>query len=551
LFLFCETKGMRSIDLRRRNQRQSSPKQERIRSKSRTRSLSRGRASDFLRSSSRSRTSKHSKGNRSNTTSSKTPAAFSVADVTVTVLQLSGLTCKVLPKKKSFLKSQHNHSQNNAGDGAVVSAVASFARNAFSSDTNIMTHVPSFPLLQIEDPDNENAENTKSKSQLSKYKASWPASDRRRDKDDINHSSFTFSRVLKQDATGAFESELVDLSIGLFKGTELITLGCATMVVSVDAPQTTVKTKTNLVVRNEEMPVKFDTASRARSKKTTTSTKTIGKKIKYACFPSESTRRYSIANNAILAVEMTVSLSNPTNSHSFHKRQYKNVDPGLQIPAMPIKFIYPDGQRSFQDLRTTSTMTESTKSGYLVTNNSFSHSSPTGVVDFNSHSQKSKKKSTFAFETASCSFFEFFCCMPDASFSLDDDNDLYETNENHHSQNHITEDYPTTPIKHHMSPIQRTPPPPPPQPLLPKATNTQRHNQNNNIDASLQKHNIIYYSPQEWQTIAQSKAKLDTLPQNEKDDTSVTSQTVNSIERATETLHHYAQKLGMKVEDLL
>ena len=480
------------------------------------------------------------------------------ADIKITVLEIAGLTCENA-SKKSLSTSQL---ESEFGDDTVISAVVSFSRNAFSSDTNIMTHIPSLPLLGMM---HSGFQRRLSKTKINKYRASWPAQDPNRDEDDIKHSSFSFSRILKQEVDSAsntnapvhrhlrsgsrsrsisrqpaFESELIDVIVGLVKGTEMITLGCATLVISAKSKESFITADFN--VRNEAIkPNKqkwWDSNfSKSGSRKSSNTTK-----IKYASFPSDPGRRFGLAENATISVQIHVSLSHKELSNC--SNQMKTYD------RPPLEHINPI-------LCDDSTISESTKSGYIVrvpkldtsdVNSSFgimncfggsvwdnnypaSQESPIAVNEFsNLQKRNSMNMKPDPIKVAKSTIFDFLCCLPATS-------------------DHGMNDYEWKPKPENSNSILMS------SKKLSDTENLKVKNSSGNAldenelligtnsQPNIPSNNVIYFTPNAEPAHVSKQKDI-----NNKDPTT---DTVKSIERATQTLHHYADKFGVKVEELL
>lgn len=533
-------------------------------------------------------------GLRSSRTSHR--ISTSVANVTVTVLQLAGLTCQHTISKRS-----HSNSELDNGDGVAVSAVASFARNTISSNTRILTHIPSLPVLGTSMKQSHNGRKIQ---QNSRYNARWPAYDFKYDTDDIRHSSFTFSRVLKQEqlslessanmpqAGAGFESELVDVCIGLVKGTEIITLGSTTLVVSGQSRATL--SNADLIVRSE-IPANFMTikssSSGAHHSSSNSKKQQKPKKIKYASFPSDPSRRYSLADNATLSVQISVTLSDNPNDHMSSLHYQHNRLP-FQTDTVPMPFICPELEKKVRcishDFGDASTLSESTKSGYIVHPRHHYHpsgkkipsldmvderypaaseKSPTDVRHLASRQQRSKPKET----SMKSLLVDFFCCLPQTDIDDDEENDILKltAEENYFKKKegdfkkeekdkyyvpktiqslHMDEAHPANVAQYNL------------HAQLAQEQQQQQQHLNSPSD-KIQNENVIYYKHDNSDNLNdnptddennENKEEDDDVEEEEEDEELIpTTDTVKSIERATQTLHHYANRFGVKAEELL
>ena len=199
-------------------------------------------------------------------------------DVSVTVLGLSGITSEAVKTKKHRRASSttgggggtnshgyggsggppRSRSGSRAAIGASsssgeysdadipVTAVASFFKNVTSNKTSIGTHLPSLALGMP----------TSSFGNTSRYMASWPSPASASSRPPIvgggriGNASFKFSRVMRRHAVdgswdgeddiaegagggnGVFTHETTDILVGLARGSDMIPLGVATLVIT-------------------------------------------------------------------------------------------------------------------------------------------------------------------------------------------------------------------------------------------------------------------------------------------------------------------------------
>ena len=200
-------------------------------------------------------------------------------DVSVTILGLSGITSEAVKTKKNNNRSKSNGSGMNGSSshggpprsrsgsrntiGASsssgeysdsdipVTAVASFFKNVTSNKTSIGTHLPSLALGMP----------TSSFGNTSRYMASWPSPASASSRPTtigggigggggIGNASFKFSRVMRRHAVdgswdgeddiaegagggnGVFTHETMDVLVGLARGSDMIPLGVATLVIT-------------------------------------------------------------------------------------------------------------------------------------------------------------------------------------------------------------------------------------------------------------------------------------------------------------------------------
>lgn len=508
--------------------------------------------------------------------------ATSIANVRVTVLQLTGLTCEDGNYVRKTSKASNKSSARVLfEEDTIVSAVASFARNAFSNETNILTHVPSLPIMGLSNPNKFKATKTSNR-----FKASWPAHAPLRDEDDIHHSSFAFSRVLKSECKEldedkqeltemSFESELVDISIGLVKGTEMIELGSTTLVVNGQSRET--NTHADLIVRNEKYS-KYSAGSR-RSKSSNFSKK-------FATFSSDPAKRFSMADNATLSVQISVTLSDHAQNPYIRQEGLKNRKGQIRenTAPPPMQYICPELEHknknnAFETFGDTSTLSESTKSGYLIkTNganelngpfnrniskniahylgitdetNQSSQESPTGVNDlhkFQINSNRNQTKQDTVHDPIArtkSAFFELFCCLPNA---LDQDDEEIQ-------KKSFQPNMQAVPLRHETKQNLSTN-----DKLINTSSKTNNdlqypiHNPIQTSSKMLDSDDVVHHNNVNVLFYPPPQSPKETQNQEEaakKDAITVTTDTVKSIERATMTLHHYARRFGVKAEELL
>lgn len=174
--------------------------------------------------------------------------------------------------------------------GVPTTAVISYRKNAYSSQTSLETFLPSVPLNRPTDTTGSTC----------RYQASWPSELSSLEMDDsaLARSSFKLTRCMKQGGYvpgsrigSNYVPETLELRINLSRGTELLRLGTATFVISGD----------------EEGEVQMLIPARGFEQ-----TKKIKrKKIKanpnlYGYFSGDLTRRFFLDENSTLRVGIRV-----------------------------------------------------------------------------------------------------------------------------------------------------------------------------------------------------------------------------------------------------
>jgi hypothetical protein len=250
---------------------------------------------------------------------------FEMMEVAITVYGLSGIICRTVdPKKRSKMFSKKggrsqilkesprpsvnsfdfNESGNatlkknpkgdNREDGSIpTTAIVSFSRNAFSSNTPLETFMPSLPL-------------TKPMSGFGntvRYMASWAAGEGSAllETDPQGISTIKMTRLMKREKyrpgtkigqVSGFVHETIDLGVCLGRGKEVVRLGTVSFAITGDEEGEIVM---NVPVKSLTLP--HATAKRKSSKK---------KRSKTSSFPHDSSRSYLLDDNATLRVGVRV-----------------------------------------------------------------------------------------------------------------------------------------------------------------------------------------------------------------------------------------------------
>lgn len=209
---------------------------------------------------------------------------FRSMDVSVSVLGLTGIMMESKERRKGFskkLKKGASSETNSFDDDDVpVKAVVTFFKS-LNSETSIASHLPSLPLRPIPTEDNT-------------FIASWPT-----DFDPMGNelSTFSFSRMMRIDedthrymtaSRPMLVPERVQLTIALTRGSEMITVGTTTLVVTGDEVQ---DVQINLPLRL----IEFDGATSKSKKKT-------AKAIKPTAFSSGHQKKYNLQESSCLKV---------------------------------------------------------------------------------------------------------------------------------------------------------------------------------------------------------------------------------------------------------
>ena len=212
---------------------------------------------------------------------------FRVMNVSVAVLGLTGIEVDCKKKQKLFKKQKVvgssidkgsiGSSSSTESEDSNIKAVVTFFKNSNSSDTFIASHLPSLPIRSID-------------SSNSHYHATWPADF---DPDGNELSTFKISRLMRTDynqqrymggarGKNMFVPEEITLTIGLNKGSDMITLGSASLFVTEECEDIQV----NLPVRLEVIPLQNGKKSKG----------TVHKPVKPTAFPKHPKTKYYLQN---------------------------------------------------------------------------------------------------------------------------------------------------------------------------------------------------------------------------------------------------------------
>jgi hypothetical protein len=248
---------------------------------------------------------------------------FELMNIKIVVYGLNGLMCEKDTVKKNRFGKKENitiTSGTNSGKGGLSSstassitsggdpffssieaeilnnnssvpttAVISCQKNAISSQTPLVTYLPSLPLQRP-------AATFVNKV---RYAASWPSeqSSLQREDNAMELSSFQIIRCMQQAlfVPGAgiasnYIHETLQLGINVSRGTELINLGTASLVINGDE-------EGEILINIPARPIELDAKKRKKKK---------NKRNKYGYFSDDPYRRYFLDENATLKVGVQV-----------------------------------------------------------------------------------------------------------------------------------------------------------------------------------------------------------------------------------------------------
>lgn len=259
---------------------------------------------------------------------------FELMNVSVVIYGLSGIVCEKQAenKKKSKLGSRDRSMEDSFGRisgstissfepsaseegalmeyiGAPTTAVVSYRKNTYSSQTSLETFLPSLP---INNP-------TSSTGSRYRYQASWPSeqSTLRRDESALERSSFMLTRCMKQEAYvpgagigSSYVHETLELKINLSRGTELLRLGTATLVISGEE-------EGEIQMLVPAKPIDQDKKVNKKRAK--------AKPNKYGFFSGDFTRRFFLDENSTLRVGIRVLPQNAVKTAEDRERKENDL----------------------------------------------------------------------------------------------------------------------------------------------------------------------------------------------------------------------------------
>jgi len=274
---------------------------------------------------------------------------FQMMDITVSVLGLTGIMMQTKKGKdgtreasmsvSDSLSSESTSTQNSDDLNTHVAALASFYKNVTNSETSIASHMPS---LALRAPSSDIA------NEKYRYTATWPTDF---DPSGNELSTFKCARLMRKERLSreyiqredgassvmAFVPEKVQLNIGLRRGSEIITLGSAMILITgeeTDDIHVSLPINTTKVEHQEEFGGKL---KKARSKMFGKSS-TKKKKRKPISFTKAPRRKYNLDDNASLNVLIRVTPSHyqekchaSTRDNSYPTLDYNSVPDVLHI----------------------------------------------------------------------------------------------------------------------------------------------------------------------------------------------------------------------------
>ncbi len=185
-----------------------------------------------------------------------------------------------------------------------LNAVVSCTKNV-SCSRQIATHVPSLPLSTPSSSFSDKVHN---------FLVRWPTDF---DPSGDALSTFRLSRLMKRDSfysdgnglSSGFQPEDIELTIGLMRGSEMVTLGKAILIITgeeneeliIDLP---VSTEKDVVKNKKKDPPAL---KRTNSKIFSKGSKNTVKVLKPLSFPSDKRRKFHLTENAMIRLNVSVS----------------------------------------------------------------------------------------------------------------------------------------------------------------------------------------------------------------------------------------------------
>lgn len=221
-------------------------------------------------------------------------------DISISVLGLTGIMMQDKSRKKKSKKAKRStigetsRSYSSEDDDAFpVKAVASFFKQVNSNHTAIASHLPSMTIRPIPPDEIDDG--------LVRYNATWPT-----DFDPLGNelSTFKCSRMMQIEDEGQYNQqkqyrpshtpmmipERLQLTIGLTRGSEMLSIGTASVVVTGDEAQ---DVQVNLPISLEKKEKDDGNATKKAKKK-------AAKSIKPITFVNDPQKKYHLHSNACL-----------------------------------------------------------------------------------------------------------------------------------------------------------------------------------------------------------------------------------------------------------
>lgn len=233
------------------------------------------------------------------TNDSSFDSPFQMMDIMVSVDIMEGLIME--SKEKSAPSDSHKSGSSKMLGSLPITTFVSCKKNVSSTRT-IATHVPSLPLNK---PSSSHA------GKLHHFLVRWPADF---DPHGDALSTFKLSRLMKKEpsASGSigfgFVPEEVELTIGLMRGSEMITLGLANLVITGEETEEMIIDLPINITKEavKETQKKNRRRSASPLRKLRSPIKSSSKAMKPKAFPSDSKRRYRLSEQSMIRLQVQI-----------------------------------------------------------------------------------------------------------------------------------------------------------------------------------------------------------------------------------------------------
>lgn len=233
------------------------------------------------------------------TNDSSCDSPFQMMDIVVSVDIMEGLIMES-KEKSALLDTQKNSSFKMLGSLPVTTFVS--CKKNVSSTRTIATHVPSLPLNK---PSSSHA------GKLHHFLVRWPADF---DPHGDALSTFKLSRLMKKESSTSgpvgfgYVPEEVELTIGLMRGSEMITLGIANLVITGEETEEMIIDLPINVTKEALKDTKTKNRRRSASplRKLRSPSKSSSKAMKPKAFPSDPKRKYKLSEQSMIRLQVQI-----------------------------------------------------------------------------------------------------------------------------------------------------------------------------------------------------------------------------------------------------
>ncbi len=234
---------------------------------------------------------------------------FQMMDIVVSVDILEGLVMEMKDKHHSF-DFYDSGSQSSRIIGTLPVTTFVSCKKKVSSTRTIATHVPSLPLSK---PSSTHG------GKHNHFLVRWPAD---YDPHGDALSTFKMSRLMKKESTvvnrGSFGvgyvPEEIELTIGLMRGSEMLTLGLANLVITGEETEEMIIDLPINITKDAVKDSKKTKRSPSPLRKLRSSTKMNSKILKPKAFPSDPKRRYRLSEQSMIRLQVKIT---PESKDSF------------------------------------------------------------------------------------------------------------------------------------------------------------------------------------------------------------------------------------------